>query len=316
MRRILLLAITFLLTITFAISPSAGTQQPAQQIGGDKLPNPEDYSAGPNCKRKAKLAPSVTTPKEPGTEAQFRCELSFYNCSIDKTEIYRSDPHGPVAKCDEYWTRKAALQERDVCCDKVELPCTPPEPISKGPNWFDTTYRCKDLQPTNVTHRLVGTKCEIKYSACGTVVYTILSQTGLTGANCTSWADAHEGVFPPRVCCDRWRQATAAGSPCNPLRDVDCDGKLNAQDDFVDFQKTFEIAPSATIDATPRGLNLEEISPTEPCEDCKWVLIRGELKCGGGANGAHTYLATWKCPKTGAEQITVKTAPATVPCSK
>jgi hypothetical protein len=315
MRRILLLTITILLSITVPLSPPAETQQPEQELGGDKLPNPEDYSAGENCKRKSKLAPNVTMPAEPGTASQYRCVLSFYNCETDKTEIYRSDPHGPRARCAKYQELKGALIHREVCCEKEELPCTPPEPTSSGPNWFDTTYRCKDLKETNLTNTVVGGKCQLKYSVCGAVVFTILSAQRLNAADCTRWADNYESKFPPRVCCDRWRQAAVADSPCNPLRDADCDGKLNAQDDFVDVPETYETAPGAPIDAPPRGLNLDEISPTEPCEDCKWVLTRGELKCNSSAT-EHTYLATWKCPKTGAEQITVKTAPATAPCSK
>jgi hypothetical protein len=307
MRRVLFVATTILATITFSLSPTAVTQQ----LGGDKLPNPADYSAGTDCKSKSRLQPSVTTP-ERGTTSQFRCVLSFYNCELRKTEIYTSDEHGPVARCESYWARAAELQEREVCCDKLD--CTPPEPISDGPNWFDTTYRCKELQPTKVTHRVVGAKCEIKYSACGSVVYTIRSSVSMTPASCEHWASGHETKFPSRVCCDRWREATKPGSPCNPLADADCDGRPNAQDGYVNESMNYELLPGAPIDEPPRGLSFGEMSPTEPCEDCKWVLTKGKLNCSSGPDQPHNYVATWKCPKTGGEISTVKTAPATVPC--
>lgn len=47
--------------------------------------------------------------------------------------------------------------------------------------------------------------------------------------------------------------------------------------------------------------------------DCKWELIKGVLNCGTGGQ-QHSYVATWKCPTSGAEVITTKYASANTPC--
>jgi hypothetical protein len=75
MRRFLLLTITVLLSHYLPDLADCRNAQTGQQLGGDKLPNPEDYSAGSNGKNKSKLAPIVTVPSEPGTESQYRCVL-------------------------------------------------------------------------------------------------------------------------------------------------------------------------------------------------------------------------------------------------
>lgn len=308
MRRILLLNMALFLTFTFPVLHKTQTKDCE-----DKLPKPEDYpAAGSDCKRRVNVSPWVGTPAVEFTKTG-QCVLSINTCKGGK--CYKSGAREIGTDfCEDYWRVHRALANREICCDeKDDLPCTAPEPTSEGPNWFDTTYRCKELQSTTVTHRKVGARCEITYSACGTVVYTVLGVSG-SAQLCENWANAHESTFPSRVCCDRWRQAVRPGSRCNPAADADCDGVLNVRDDYVDVPKTYETLPDGPIDQAPPGFNFGEISPTEPCEDCKWVLTKGKLNCSSAASQPHSYVATWKCPKTGIEMTTVKTAPATVPC--
>ena len=127
-----------------------------------------------------------------------------------------------------------------------------------------------------------------------------------------------------KVCCDKWREAVRTGVPCNPLIDMDCDGKPNTNDFYIprpgsifpDINNLFATADGATVDPFPSGLNPDDrdfLPPPEKC-DCKWELLKGTLTCSPDGKKPHEYRATWRCPSTGNTRPTRKEAPATAPC--
>jgi hypothetical protein len=121
----------------------------------------------------------------------------------------------------------------------------------------------------------------------------------------------YRGILLPRlaqlkldkVCCDKFNDAVRTGQPCDPRKDVDCDGKPNKSDShsggllpMIDGVFT---DPHAQAESFPRGMTLDEIMPPDQCKDCKWELTKGELKCNPDPTKIHSYKATWRCPTTG-----------------
>jgi hypothetical protein len=130
-----------------------------------------------------------------------------------------------------------------------------------------------------------------------------------------------------KVCCDKFRQAARTGKPCDPRVDVDCDGTPNTKDNddlkMPDID-TFARPGNAPIDEFPSGFDTSnpDFLPDRTARNskgvgdcpCKWELTEGELTCSPDGKQRHHYKATWRCPKTGAEVVTVRYAPATAPC--
>jgi hypothetical protein len=132
----------------------------------------------------------------------------------------------------------------------------------------------------------------------------------------------------PKVCCEKFREAVRTGHPCDPSKDLDCDGIPNNRDlagevlpdidTFTGWDNT-----NAPIDLFPTrsGFDLgdPDFSPNKAARNsrgvgdcpCKWELIKGELKCSPPGRKLAYYQATWRCPKTGAEVKTTKYISAT-----
>lgn len=319
MRRSLLLTFMLVLTCNLPISPTADTQQ----LGGDRLPNPEDYRAAANCKNKSKLAPSVTVPSVPGTQSQYRCVLSFYNCETDKTEIYRSEPHGPVANCEEYWARKDALAEREVCCDSPGIKCEESTP------WFNPQPGCKDMREPRLYFYPSNT---VSVEICGYTAFRYAHPNEAIILEQTPYRQTLLQFIKSRigsnVCCEAFRDRLnySPGATCNPVQDMDCDGKPDETDttsldpsmpnSLPDFN-VFTRSTRGSVDPFPPGLGSNDpnfIPPADKC-DCKWELIRGNLTCSPDGKQSHVYQARWRCPSNGNERFTRKEAPANAPCT-
>ena len=131
-----------------------------------------------------------------------------------------------------------------------------------------------------------------------------------------------------RICCDKFRDAVRTGTPCDPTVDVDCDGKSNQTDnkDSVPVVNYFLRRGKANIDPFPPNFNSSDpkflpdaagraAKGVGACP-CKWEMVKGELHCSPDGKKDHYYIATWACPRTGAEVFTTKYAPATNPCGK
>jgi hypothetical protein len=204
----------------------------------------------------------------------------------------------------------------DPLPDKCEPPRSP---------WLGPSSDCKDVQTWQIEQRGPA----VSVSMCGQIIFT----NPRVGTD-PMFSDAYKGALKlnlqqtigDKVCCDKFREAARTGMPCDPRKDVDCDGKPNSSDDDRRYEDsdtyfpTIEIitrtdgAPIATF---PTGLSLDEIYPdVETCKDCQWKLMKGELKCNVNTpeGKQHVYQAKWKCPSTGIEVDTFKYAPATAPC--
>jgi hypothetical protein len=139
-----------------------------------------------------------------------------------------------------------------------------------------------------------------------------------------------EGSASSKVCCDKFREAVRSGKPCDPRADVDCDGTPNRKDASQNGQlpdiDSFVNAENAPIDVFPSGFDTSnpDFLPDRTARNsrgvgdcpCKWELIKGDLTCSPDGKQKHHYQATWRCPTTGAEVITVRYASPTAYCEK
>lgn len=211
---------------------------------------------------------------------------------------------------------------------------TPDEDCKKPAPWFDTSTSagCKDVQETQVNID-PGTQ-RATVSMCGIQILNIVSRDfgSADALYRTAYTDAFKLGIPKRVCCDKFRDAARSGVPCDPRADVDCDGVPNRTDLSPNSSlPSIDVAirpANASIDPFPRGFNFSDpdFQPNATGRaskgvgdcDCKWELIKGEMKCNSvvDQNGRrqHVYTATWRCPSTKAEVFTTKYAPSTAPC--
>lgn len=330
MRRILLLIILLLFIPSFF----AATAAPQQ--AGEPLPDPDDYpKAGANCSRKVNLSPWVGTP---GVEwpRTFRCVLSINTCNGVKTYTSGVRPGG-AGMCADYWRAHDALVNREICCDQGsreekrpteekrsrERECEPPTP------WFDGASGCTEFR----SPQLVINGGAATLYMCGYPVFyykdSNLSDPLFANAYKAALRDQLLSTSSSKVCCDRFRQAVRTKKPCDPRRDVDCDGRPNKTDlDSIKMPgiNPFTRSDNAAIDPFPYLFDTSnsDFLPTRTARNskgvgdcpCKWELIRGELKCSPDGKQDHYYKATWRCPKTGAEVLTTKNASATAPCER
>jgi hypothetical protein len=300
----LLLTITILMTVTFLPSPTVKTQQ----TGNDEFPKPynpavdqspkrADYpDAGKNCEFKQQLAPFLTMIGAGPTTK--RCSLSVYNCRTDKTDEYQSAPRESEAvslDCNDYEDIKAALGRIEICCD-----CARPTP------WFDTSPRsgCKEVKEPQLT---ISGGSAILYM-CRYPVFHYTSKHLLDPDLVEVYRAAvlsdlqYNGLA--KVCCDKFKEAVRTGKPCDPRSDVDCDGVPNKSDvhstdgQLPKIDGKYTVGPDAKPDAFPTGMTVDAILPPAACEDCKWVLTAGKLKCNPDKTKRHEYEATWRCPTT------------------
>lgn len=212
--------------------------------------------------------------------------------------------------------RHACETGEDPLPDKCEPPRAP---------WLGPSPDCKDVQTWQIGQRGPA----VSISMCGQIVFTnpnAGTDRIFTDSYKAALRDQLRQTIGEKICCEKFRQASRTGTPCDPRKDVDCDGKPNSEDDSrayagdstayptIDMITAPDGAPIATF---PTGLSLDEIYPdVETCKDCQWKLMKGELKCNVNTPDGkrHVYQAKWKCPSTGVEVDTFKYAPATAPC--
>ena len=204
--------------------------------------------------------------------------------------------------------------------DPLPEKCEPP-----GAPWLGPSSDCKDAQTWQVLQKGPA----VAVSMCGEIIFTnsrIGTDPIFSDAYIGALKDHLQQTIAGKVCCDKFRQAMKTGAPCDPRQDVDCDGKPNAEDDSRRYPDDTAPFPSidiissaggAGVDIFPPGLSLDEIYPdVESCKDCRWQLMKGELKCNVNTPDGqrHVYQAKWKCPSTGVEVDTFKYAAVTAPC--
>jgi hypothetical protein len=297
MRRILLLTIALLVTISPFLLRLAQTQEPDKP-----LPNPADYpEAGENCKRKVKLSPHVSTPDS-------GCVLDIHTCKgVETTSAARTPRTG---YCDDFWAKHAALGQREICCDQgspeekrppeeerpPERECAPPTP------WFDTSSGCKELKPSLFS---ISGGAAILYM-CGYPVFHSTAGTDeiYNEAYRPALRDFLQSRRLDKVCCDKFEDAVRTGKPCDPRVDVDSDGQPNRSDlqaggILPAIDGSYTEPYGADPHAFPPGMTVDAILPPDQCRGCRWELIKGVLKCNPDPTKRHTYESSWRCPSTG-----------------
>jgi hypothetical protein len=239
--------------------------------------------------------------------------------------------------CDDYWRVHNELASREICCDRgsreekrpSEEKPPPEQECQPATSWFGGAGGCKDMQ----SPQLVIRQGTATLSMCGYAVFSYKN----ADFNDQLFADAYRAAMrdqlrssaASQVCCDKFREAVRTRKPCDPRVDVDCDGTPNRTDrddeKFPDIDG-FSRAQNAAIDTFPYPFDTSnpDFLPNQAARDskgvgdcpCKWELVKGELNCSPDGKQKHHYKATWRCPKTGAEVVTVRYAPATTPCER
>ena len=204
---------------------------------------------------------------------------------------------------------------------KNEKPkCEPPRAGSNSAPWFspgDCREKGRIIQNrTSSDDWYPGRPCSIIYwlegcSETATNIATVLKRTR-SESECDAFFDLHDK--PEReVCCDKWQQATASGSPCNPMVDADCDGIPNQRDPFPIQPQPREFQNSSGVnDMLPIWKDIADRIPQEPCEGCQWTVGKLDYKCKNVEihrresyrEAQYEYQARWKCPSTGRELVT------------
>jgi hypothetical protein len=193
--------------------------------------------------------------------------------------------------------------------------------------WFDRDSGCQDVRAPRVEVDHLSATIFI----CGTIVFKLPFEAEFLSLRETTYGDVLRATvlrqIGSQVCCDKFRSAAQTGVPCDPRVDIDCDGIVNAADVIIDTTlvsplevpfpnvNIYSSPPGASVTPFPEGLNPDDpgFVPASTGCDCKWQLIKGVLNCGTGGQ-SHSYVATWKCPTTGREVTTTKTATANTPC--
>ncbi len=200
--------------------------------------------------------------------------------------------------------------------------------------WFDTSSSsgCKDAQDTQININQRTQTATV--SMCGSQILTINAKDFANPDPIfrNAYTDAFKLQIPKRICCDKFRDAAKTGEPCDPRADIDCDGVPNQTDtDPVSSLPNIDVfirPANAPVDSFPKGFDFSDpdFQPNSTGRDskgvgdcdCKWELIKGEMKCNSVVDERgrrqHVYTATWRCPSTKAEVITTKYAPSTAPC--
>lgn len=331
MRRVLLLTIAVFVIILPVVADTSTTQQPQQGT----LPKPGDYPVGDRrCKLKHRLIAKVTSRAVEFQRGTVECELLVHRTCDDELKKYSSGARPTKANvCADYYAAARALNGREICCDDHP---SEDQPASSDPNcesptpWFDTSSGCSDPQTPQVS--INGATATL--SMCGQVVFSTTNDEYKDPVFQNAFRQAVRDQLQyggaSRICCDKFRDGMRTGKPCDPTVDVDCDGKPNKTD--YDNNKilpeigSFLRRSGGNIDNFPPGFNSSDPKflpdPVGRASKgvggcpCKWEMVKGELHCSPDGKKNHYYIATWKCPTTGAEVFTTKYAPATSPCTK
>lgn len=303
MRRIAVLTIAVFVVIISLPSPAIQTRHAQQEQ--DQRPDFRDYpEAPPDCKsfERNTLAPWMWGP--PAGPGKCRCYLQVSNCRTGKMDVYQSAPRpcGSVdLDCKDYARDFDRLASTTICCKKE--PCT-----ARPTPWFDRSLPCKEPKSPLITIS-GGT---LILTMCGYPVYyntTIGNDPSTWRHNREAMQDFLEAMGLDQVCCARFNDAVRTGRPCDPRKDVDCDGQPNKSDistlsRLPKIDGRFSLAPGVNPNSFPTEITSDEIMPQDRCEDCKWEFIKGEIKCNPGSK-SQTYEVTWRCPTT-SKHVTVR----------
>ena len=304
-------------------------------------PKPSELARGDGkCAKKHRLYVSAVDGVPAGSirgSAMVSCQFITVDCTGNPTKHASEPAPGEQDIC----LKNGWIGARNAIDDAaIETCCEPPgdtggssDPEPDCPpatSWFDDSAECKERRELWAAVR--GN--EVVVTICGYEVFRHAASDPdrlFVESYRQYVASEIRGGTGRTICCDKFREAVKTGRPCDPSKDLDCDGIPNQTDtrtvggEVVPVVNSFTRSSGARIDPFPPGLNAEDpdFLPHRTARNskdvgdcpCKWELIKGELKCGRGGQG-HVYLATWRCPTTKAEVITARTAPASAPCDK
>jgi hypothetical protein len=240
---------------------------------------------------------------------------------------------GASRHCDDYMRNGPREVRTSICrqlrqgggvCTELAQYCSPEDrkppdiKCEKPTPWFDTSD-CPDVQKTLL--KIDKRSASVNITMCGSVVGSFWLPRNSGPEVWERIRAENEPYWPRQVCCTKFRQAVRSGMPCNPRKDLDCDGKPNDADNRPE---EYRIPADASIDRFPPNFNVldPDFLPHSTGRaskgvgdcPCKWELVTGKLICSPDGKQPHEYRATFRCPSTKAEVSTVKTAPATAPC--
>jgi hypothetical protein len=285
---------------------------------------------------------SAQLPAETNRKPACGCFVCAPPGWINTVEFGEKDCAGTLAQdaCPAY-VAKLPAEKRAVACQKIREKFDKPlkdscpafasvcepgaaesKPDCEKPSpWLQPSADCKDVQETLIAVE----QGAVKISMCGHVVFRtsyedFKSSYEAWGHEAPPVEVAYRPLVPPKVCCDKFREAARTGVPCDPRADVDCDGQPNQSGGpraFPDINgRGFAPPDEFAADAFPPGLTEDEIAPPAGKCDCKWKLLKGELSCSPDGKQRHSYQARWLCPSTKNEVFTRKEAAPTAPCKK
>ncbi len=98
---------------------------------------------------------------------------------------------------------------------------------SGGTPWkLDAQANPLEVLPKNQT------SCFLQVQICGDIIAKTKIINVEAGESCP--ATLHFSYAPQvQVCCAAWQAAKSSKIPCDPLDDIDCDGKSNQIDDYM-----------------------------------------------------------------------------------
>ena len=145
------------------------------------------------------------------------------NCPEDCSTGSRSNPEAPAPSESNAIISPPSWFAPDAACQMTETSV-----LSEGSQWaFDRKGNMTELLPDGKA------TCVLEIQVCGDTIFK--QQVVESSESCPE--SLHFSYAPPtQVCCAKWDEAKQTGSPCNPLKDADCDGVENDADVYpLDF---------------------------------------------------------------------------------
>lgn len=146
------------------------------------------------------------------------------NCPEDCATGNESNPEAPALSESDAKTPPPWFVP-DAACQMTETSV-----LSEGsPRAYDRKGNPTELLPEGKV------TCVLDIQICGD---TIFKQHVIEGSENCPESLHFSYASPTQVCCAKWDEAKLTGSPCNPLRDADCDGVANDADAYpLDFSQ-------------------------------------------------------------------------------
>ncbi|HVF29783.1 MAG TPA: hypothetical protein VNA22_02385 [Pyrinomonadaceae bacterium] len=312
------IALSILSSVTLLVFGATLPQQTGTTQGQDRIPSSRRPACG--CYVCGKLLAAPFPNKAPncaGILAKDACSSAGGDLPAADRSTFCKQLQGSLSGGD---FRQRCPAYAAMCGDTTPQKCEKPTP------WFDNSTTpgsgCRDFQAPTVRVE-AGTAY---LQMCGSSVFAHQlpsNDTRIIETYKTLLLERVTSAFGSKICCDKFREATAPNSPCDPRFDLDCDGVPNPSDLSADglypditLSTVATGVPSSNVDPLPPWVMKDYskfVPPVKLC-DCKWELLKGTRTCSPDGVRPHVYQARWRCPSTGNERFTRKEAPAYESC--